>query len=103
MIGEQSPQSASALEPGRVFGERYEIVSPLGSGGMGTVYRAVDRLSGDTVALKIVTSATPETLRSELLLARALSHPNIVRIFDIGVLEDTAFISMEYVNGPTLG
>src|SRR5262249_24359854 len=93
-------ERASGWKRGHIFGERYEIVARLGSGGMGVVYRAVDRLSQDVVALKVVSSPSQhtdvllESLRRELLISRKLSHANIVRIYDIGILDETAFVAM---------
>lgn len=95
------------LNAGQVFGGRYEILEFLGSGGMGSVYRAADRLSGDEVALKIPprtedAGALVEAIRQELRVTRRLSHPNVVRIYDIGMIDSTVFISLEYVDGETL-
>jgi len=86
----------------------YEIVSPLGSGGMGEVYRARDpRLERD-VAIKILPErfATDPDLKlrfeREAKAAAALSHPHICAIFDVGVEGGLQFIVMEYLDGETL-
>ncbi|HET9793974.1 MAG TPA: serine/threonine-protein kinase, partial [Thermoanaerobaculia bacterium] len=86
----------------------YEILSPLGAGGMGEVYRARDSRLGREVAVKVLAAGTTEskerTLRfeREARAASALNHPNIVTIHDIGDEDGTVFIAMEYVDGATL-
>src|SRR5687767_7013418 len=88
---------------------RYEIRSPLGAGGMGEVYLARDMRLERTVALKILPSALAsdeERMRrfaQEAKAAAALNHPNIAHIYEIGESDGTHFISMEYVEGVTLG
>jgi serine/threonine-protein kinase len=92
---------------GAVVGGRFEVLSVLGAGGMGVVYRAHDRELRDTVALKTlrVTSADDaslEQLKAELRLARRITHRHVVRVHDFGQLDGVPFISMEYVPGVTL-
>ncbi len=96
-----------ALSPGTKLGP-YEIVSPLGAGGMGEVYRARDtRLSRD-VAIKVLPSGLakdPERLRRFEQEARAtgvLNHPNILAIYDIGSHDNAPYIVSELLNGQTL-
>jgi eukaryotic-like serine/threonine-protein kinase len=97
-----------ALEPGAEFGPRYRIESRLGQGGMGAVYKAHDKELDRTVALKLVRPnlmADPETMqrfKQELLLAREISHKNILRIHDLGDVEGIKFISMAYIEGENL-
>jgi hypothetical protein len=86
----------------------YGILSPLGAGGMGEVWRARDsRLSRD-VAIKVLPdelSSDPERLRRferEARAASALSHPNIVTIYEVARLDSTSYIAMELVEGKTL-
>ena len=92
---------------GRSIGH-YEILSPLGAGGMGEVYLAEDTGLGRKVALKILPAyATAEEervrrFRQEARAASALSHPNIAHIYEIGESEGTVFIALEYVEGQTL-
>jgi eukaryotic-like serine/threonine-protein kinase len=86
----------------------FEILAPLGAGGMGEVYRARDTRLGREVAIKILpaaVSADPERLRrfeKEARSASALNHPNIVTIHDIGQGPSGSFIAMELVEGATL-
>ena len=93
--------------PSGSFGP-YEILAPIGAGGMGEVYRARDRRLGREVALKVLPaelSADGERLarfEQEARSASALNHPNIVTIHEIGRHEDTSYISMELVDGKTL-
>jgi hypothetical protein len=94
--------------PGTLLAQRYRIVSLLGRGGMGEVYRANDLLLGQTVALKFLplqwTSDEPTLarFRNEVRIARQISHPNVCRVYDIGEAEGTTYLSMEYVDGEDL-
>jgi predicted Ser/Thr protein kinase len=96
------------LAPGDVVGERFEILSLLGTGGMGVVFKARDRTLEETVALKTLRAdldATDEManrFRSEIRLARKVSSRHICRIHEYGVEGDLHYISMEYVDGVTL-
>ena len=91
---------------------RYEIVSEVGRGGMGVVYRALDSALGRTVAIKTIRLseyATPQevrTLRERLLrkarTAGTLAHPNIVAVYDLGQEGDTTYVVMEFIHGRTL-
>jgi serine/threonine-protein kinase len=91
---------------------RYEIDAELGRGGMGVVYRAKDPAIGRTVAIKTIrlddfTSESEraglrERLFREARSAGALSHPNIITIYDMGEEEGIAYIAMEYIAGNTL-
>jgi Tol biopolymer transport system component len=86
----------------------YEVLSPLGAGGMGEVYRARDPRLGREVAIKVLPasfSADADRLRrfeQEARSASALNHPNIVTIYEIGRADSVSFISMELVQGRTL-
>jgi len=95
-----------SLEPGDTLG-RYQIVGPLGEGGMGVVYRARDAELGRDVAVKLVTTsgASSDTLATRLMReAQALaqlSHPNVVAVYDVGRVDDGVFLAMELVHGET--
>lgn len=96
-----------ALAPGTRFGA-YEILSPLGAGGMGVVYRARDSRLGREVALKVLPehlAGDRERLRrfeQEARSASALNHPNIITIYELGQADSTCYIAMELVEGDTL-
>src|SRR5713226_6600928 len=86
----------------------YEIVAPLGAGGMGEVYRARDPRIGRDVAIKVLPSAyatDPDRLRrfeQEVRAAGALNHPNVLIIFDVGTHEGSPYIVSELLEGETL-
>jgi serine/threonine-protein kinase len=93
--------------PGILVAERYRIVSLLGRGGMGEVYRADDLTLGQPVALKflpesIIDESMLERFRNEVRIARRVSHPNVCRVYDIGEIDNQLFLSMEYVDGEDL-
>jgi eukaryotic-like serine/threonine-protein kinase len=96
------------LQPGVLFGGRYEILGVLGQGGMGAVYKARDRELDRLIALKVIRpelATDPAILarfKQELILSRNITHKNVVRIFDLGEAEGIRFISMEYVDGEDL-
>jgi HAMP domain-containing protein len=98
----------TGISPGALLGQRFEILSVLGAGGMGIVYKARDRELDDLVALKMLKRdlwgdrTQLDRLKSELKLARKITHPNILRTFDFGDIDGVPYISMEYVRGVTL-
>src|SRR4030095_4435799 len=93
---------------GTVLGGRYEILLLLGQGGMGAVYKARDTELDRLVALKIIRpelTTNPEILKrfkQELILARQVTHRNVIRIFDLGQADSFKFITMEYLEGQDL-
>ncbi len=96
------------FKSGENFGDRYRIISELGKGGMGQVFKAHDNVLGIDVALKMV---RPEFLmnkkmisrfKQEILLAREITHENVSRIYDFGDVDGIKFISMEFISGRTL-
>jgi serine/threonine protein kinase/tetratricopeptide (TPR) repeat protein len=98
-----------SLAPGSVLGGRYEILKTLGEGGMGAVFKAHDTEVDRIVALKVIrpelasSSEILQRFRQELVLARQITHRNVVRIYDLGVADRVRFISMEYIEGEELG
>jgi len=100
----------NAVQSGSVIGSRFEVLEKVGSGGMGIVFQAFDRELDEIVALKVLKSrATPDIededvarFKDEIRLARRVTHPNVVRIYDYGQIGNNTFISMEYVQGYTI-
>jgi tetratricopeptide (TPR) repeat protein len=104
-----APRDAGPLKVGQAFGPRYHIIKLLGAGGMGAVYQAWDEELGVAVALKVIRTSkrrVPADLekrfKNELLLARSVTHKNVVRIHDLGEIEGKKFITMSYVQGHDL-
>src|SRR5580698_8462634 len=95
--------------PGTLLAERYRIIAKLGQGGMGEVYRADDLVLGQAVALKFLpreATNNPQALdrfRNEVRIARQVSHPNVCRVYDLGEIDGSLYLSMEYVDGEDLG
>jgi len=106
--GSPGISSTGELIVGTVLGKRYEIVGILGQGGMGRVYKARDRELDKLIALKTIrldTAEGPDALarfKQELLLARKVTHKNVVRIFDLGEAGGIKFFTMEYLEGESL-
>jgi eukaryotic-like serine/threonine-protein kinase len=100
--------SVKPLAPGDVIAERYEIIRLLGQGGMGAVYHAHDKVLEREVALKVIRAdmaANPQILnrfKQELILARQITHRNVIRIYDLGQAEGLKFITMEFIEGEDL-
>jgi serine/threonine protein kinase/tetratricopeptide (TPR) repeat protein len=96
------------FDPGKVFANRYTIIEEIGFGGMGRVYKAIDKYLGLVVALKIIRPEYSSNLRiiehfkKETVLARSISSEFVVRVHDLGESEDTKYISMDYVEGQNL-
>ena len=104
-----SAQPGAILEPGQLFVKRYLVKEILGVGGMGMVFKAMDQELNEPVAIKTLKgdmlSKDPSALerfRSEIKLARKISHRNVVRTHDIGESNGVYFITMEYVEGKSL-
>src|SRR6516162_9569503 len=109
---EQSSSSSTSIDEGRfpagtVLAGRYRILGLLGQGGMGEVYKAFDLILNQTVALKFLTparisAAALNRFRNEVRIARQVSHPNVCRVYDLGLVEGLHFLSMEYIDGEDL-
>jgi tetratricopeptide (TPR) repeat protein/predicted Ser/Thr protein kinase len=100
--------SGVSLDVGSVVADRYEILKMLGEGGMGAVYKARDRELDRLVAVKVVRrdlaghASIMQRFKQELILARKITHRNVVRIFDLGVADGLRFITMEFIDGRDL-
>lgn len=83
---------------------RYDVISEVGRGGMGVVYRGEDKLIGREIAIKTLTETTPELRERFLIEARSgiLNHPNIVTVYELGEHEGTPYIAMEFVAGESV-
>lgn len=94
--------------PGQILADRYRIIAPLGSGGMGEVYRAEDRRLGQDVALKFLPvelagdARMLQRLAAEVRIGRGVSHPNVCRLYDLVDTGGVSFITMEFVDGEDL-
>ena len=97
------------LTPGQAFGARYHIIRLLGAGGMGAVYHAWDAELGVSVAIKVIrpeimadaigAAEVGRRFKRELLLARQVTHKNVVRIHDLGEIDGIKYITMSFVDG----
>jgi hypothetical protein len=90
------------------LGSRYELMEQIGRGGMGTVYKARDRETDEIIALKVLNSdiATDHRIidrfKTEMRLARKVTHKNVCRIYDLNRVGDKTYITMEFVEGESL-
>ena len=102
--GDDRPREATEL-----IGGRYEVIGWIGAGGMGNVYRVRDRELDEIVALKMIRREIASSadaigrFRREAKLARRVTHTNVARTFDVGVHGAERFLTMEYVDGVSLG
>ena len=102
------PAQKQRFAPGTLIASRYRIISRLGKGGMGEVFRADDLILGQPVALKFL----PEAARGnanlltrfydEVRIARQVGHKNVCRVYDIGEIGGQPYLSMEYIDGEDL-
>ena len=101
-----TPSTSSTIDegrfvPGTLIVGRYRIISLLGRGGMGEVYRATDLTLGQPVALKFLPNTGDgfermlERFQNEVRVARQVSHPNVCRVYDLGEFEGMPYMSME--------
>jgi len=107
-IANAGPLHTPTLSPNKVLGGRYEILQMLGEGGMGAVYKARDLEVNQLVALKVIrpdlasNPAIIERFKQELILARQVTHRNVIRIYDLAEADGVKFITMEFVQGTDL-
>ncbi len=99
--------NTAQLSPDAVLAGRFTIRKQLGSGAQAAVYHAFDELLQVDVALKLVTGVSPQsdylqTVRNEVVIARRLNHPNIIRVHDLFIDEQHVFFTMAYVEGEAL-
>ncbi len=100
--------SSQLFAPGAIIAGRYRLVSMLGRGGMGEVYRADDLTLDQPVALKFLPAGVASDadrlaqFHAELRIARQVSHKNVCRLYDLGDHEGRRFLTMEYVDGEDL-
>ena len=109
----EPPDNEGPLSIGQAFGPRYHIIRLLGAGGMGAVYQAWDAELGVAVAIKVIrpeitrnptlSAEVERRFKRELLLARQVTHQNVVRIHDLGQIDDIKYITMPYIPGTDLG
>lgn len=101
-----TPAATPAFPP--TISSRYDILGEVGRGGMGIVYKARDRETGEVVALKVLKpeiSADPAVMqrfKNELRLARKITHKNVCRLYEFNRVGDLAYITMEFVEGESL-
>src|SRR5271167_1884311 len=112
MVPDQPPpaESNSTLSPAALaaLSKRYDILGEAGHGSMGNVYKARDRETGETVALKLLKpeiasdQAMMERFKNELLFARKITHKNVCRVYEFNRVGGVAYTSMEFVEGESL-
>ena len=95
------------MDRGTVFAGRYEVIEELGRGGMGSVFRVMDKKINEEVALKvirpeIVDEKTLDRFGDELKYARKIAHRNVCKMYDLDEEEGTYYITMEYIPGEDL-
>jgi eukaryotic-like serine/threonine-protein kinase len=106
--GTPRPAPFRHFAPGQSFSERYTIIEEVGTGGMGQVYKALDKTLGQPVALKLIRpdaaahTANIERFRRELALAREVTHTNVCRVHDLGEQDGLSYLIMEFIEGQSL-
>ena len=112
IAGDDELDSSGPLRRGQQFGNRYQVLKLLGAGGMGAVYQAWDAELSVPVAVKVIRpeiatdpkagSEIERRFKRELLLARQVTHPNVVRIHDLGEINGIKYITMPFIEGADL-
>jgi tetratricopeptide (TPR) repeat protein/tRNA A-37 threonylcarbamoyl transferase component Bud32 len=98
----------AVLPEGYEIGHRYRVIRVIGRGGMGTVYRVLDRELGREVALKVIrpdiadSDTTLERFKREITLASTITHKNVLRVYDLGEADGVKFVTMQLVDGEDL-
>ena len=104
----REPRANPTLQAGQIFADRYTIESVVGRGGMGVVYKSIDKVSGKAVALKLINASNMggeraiQRLIEEGVTARDIRHPNVVAVYDVGLSGEQPFVAMEYLDGISL-
>jgi Tfp pilus assembly protein PilF len=108
-IGEVDLSSSQTADPqniqiGTVIADRFAVVAVIGKGGMGAIYEVKDIALDKNIALKVLlhSAGHREELKAELITARELAHPYIIKVFDIGEWGELSYFTMELVKGDTL-
>ncbi|MEE9390513.1 MAG: serine/threonine-protein kinase, partial [Candidatus Aminicenantaceae bacterium] len=107
-VTETMEAAQEELTTGSTFGDRYQIIEELGKGGMGRVYRVLDKKLKEEIALKLIKpeiasdKKTVERFSNELKIARKIGHKNVARMFDLNEEQGIHYITMEYVRGEDL-
>jgi len=100
--------AAEELTTGTAFAGRYQIIEELGKGGMGRVYKVLDKETNEKIALKLIkpevsaNKKSVERFRNELTTARKIVHKNVCRMYDLGRDKGSYYITMEYIPGQDL-
>ncbi len=103
------PRTDASLAVGELLADRYRVIRYISGGGMGEVYETDDTILADRVAVKLLRPAlvakpgAHARFGDEIRLARKVTHPNVCRVFDVGIDGDKVFFTMELHTGGTLG
>ena len=105
MLRDAPPSNAGRVKPGTLVGDRYHVITEIGRGGFGAVFRARHTGTGQEVGLKVLTAGggddTPvRRFFREARVTSALRHPNTIRVFDFGQEDDgLVYLAMELLRG----
>ena len=100
--------TTAVIKPGIIIDGRYEVLAHLGDGATASVFKAMDQDLGDIIAMKVFhlmisrNDTMAERMKLEIKACRKLSHPNIIKIFDIGSFAGHRYLTMEFLQGQTL-